>query len=68
MEEIINTIRCKLFGHKLIYNFEWMPSRAICKRCHTKFAFNSTSLEWYPVDEFLKEKRTDEELIIDWGS
>jgi len=28
---------CKLFGHKYSYNFVWMPSKCICKRCGMKW-------------------------------
>jgi hypothetical protein len=28
---------CKIFGHKYSYNFGWMPSKCVCKRCGMKW-------------------------------
>ncbi len=60
-------ILCKIFGHKFRYNFGWMPSKAICKRCHKKWvATGSLMDEWKEVDKFENESRTDEEIIRKW--
>ena len=28
---------CKVFGHRYQYNFGWMPSKCVCKRCGMKW-------------------------------
>lgn len=28
---------CKIIGHKYSYNFGWMPSKCVCKRCGMKW-------------------------------
>jgi len=33
MEKLI----CKIIGHKYSYNFTWMPSKCLCKRCGKKW-------------------------------
>lgn len=59
---------CKIFGHKPKYNFTWMPTKAICARCHKKWIAKGSLLNhWIEVDEFDGETRTDEELINKWG-
>ncbi len=62
----IKKIICYIFGHKWIYNFSWMPSRAICSRCFAKAEFDLSKLEWNSVELFKNEKRTNKQLINQW--
>ena len=57
---------CKIFGHKWLYNFKTMPSKAICSRCKCKAKENFRYAEWEYVDNFGEDKRSDAELISKW--
>ena len=59
-------ILCFLDGHKWLYNFPSMPSKAICGRCKSKTKLNFKTLDWTSVDYFENETRSDEELIQKW--
>jgi len=61
-------LKCKVFGHEWRYNFSTMPNKTICANCKIKAKFDLRGLEWNPIDTFEGEKRTDEELIAEWGS
>lgn len=43
-----------------------MPNKAICKRCYIKSRLNLTTLDWFIVEKFDGEERTDEELTDKW--
>ena len=58
---------CLIFGHRWLFNFSWMPSHAICKRCRRKADFDLHDLEWYPVDKFGDSLGTDDEIIKRWS-
>lgn len=63
---MISKLMCKYFGHKWMYNFTSLPSKAICRRCKCKSRFDIKELEWNVVDDFAGDKRTDEQLIEIW--
>ena len=37
MKNAIARIICKIKGHKYSYNFGWMPTKCVCKRCGMKW-------------------------------
>lgn len=58
---------CKIFGHRVKYNFTYMPSKAICERCHKKWIATGSLMNiWKEVEAFENDKRTDKELINKW--
>jgi len=57
---------CEKYHHKWKYNFASMPSKAICSECKIKNRFNLHDLEWFEVETFENETRTDDELIKQW--
>lgn len=59
---------CKILGHKWLYNFTTMPSKAICKRCSAKARFGPETLEWQAVDSFPPELGSDEQIKNRWSS
>lgn len=60
-------IICTLFGHRLRYNFRWLPNKCICKRCYMKWAAtHTTPCEWIEVTAFEGEMCTDKELSKKW--
>lgn len=64
----LKKIICYFFKHKWVYNFplQSMPNKAICKRCYIKSRLNLTTLDWFIVEKFDEEDRTDEELTDKW--
>lgn len=68
MSRICKIFMCKIFGHKFIYNFKWMPSRCMCKRCYVKFNYDVTKLEWNKAESFPENLGTDSEISDRWIS
>lgn len=62
----IKRLRCNIIGHQWRYNHPTMPTKAICKNCHTKEKLNTSKLEWEPVLFFNWEQRSDEQLSKMW--
>jgi hypothetical protein len=63
----MKSLICKIFGHQFRYNFTWMPSKAICKRCHKKWIATGSLLnKWEQVDYFDNDTRSDVELTMKW--
>ena len=63
---MMNKLKCKIFGHKWLFNFSTMPNKCICSCCRIKAKFNLYTLEWENIDKFYDENRTDEVLIEKW--
>lgn len=61
-------LHCRIFGHKLKYNFPLssMPNKCICQSCHKKWELNLTTLQWEMVDNFKHSLGTDKEIIKRW--
>jgi len=68
MKNFVNNILCKIFGHRMRFNFPSLPSKAICERCHRKWIWmvKLGPDSWKEVDKFPGENRTDEELCEKW--
>ena len=63
---------CEIEDHQYLYNFAWMPSKCICRRCHQKWKadYSGDIIHgeiWHEVDAFEGDTRTDEEIIKAWG-
>lgn len=67
MNKHIKKIICKIFGHKWVYNFNTLPNKCICTRCHQKQELGLEKLEWVDVDEFSSNIGTDDEIIKRWS-
>ena len=48
------------------YNFSTLPNKSICIKCKKKFELDLQNLDWVEVEEFIGEKRSDNELIQKW--
>ena len=66
------SVLCEIEGHQYLYNFDTLPSKSICRRCHRKWLadYNGDLINeeiWKEVDRFDNDPRKDEELIKAWG-
>jgi len=64
---------CEIEGHQYLYNFNSMPSKCICRRCHQTWRadYRGDLIHgeiWHEVDAFEGESRCDEEIIKSWYS
>lgn len=61
---------CKIFGHKLRYNFVVNPSKCVCARCEQKFLVGNSGYNFQmhlvEVDDFYNDTRSSKVLINKW--
>ena len=64
----INRTTCRLFGHRWKFNLALDPSKAICTRCKTKIKLDFCTDEWFEVESFSPDDRSDDVLCGKWIS
>lgn len=55
---------CMILGHKYVYNFAWMPNKANCTRCGTKWKTEINPKYNSPMDSmyiWIEDKQQDNE-------
>jgi len=63
---VFKKLKCKLLGHKWLYNFPSMPSRCLCKRCNLKMEYDFSALIFREVESFPPSLGTDAEIKKRW--
>jgi hypothetical protein len=54
---------CRFLNHDFRYNFQSMPNKRICKRCHKKEMWTNKPYVW---DKTFVDSRSDKELVSKW--
>jgi len=64
----LKNIVCYFLNHHWVYNspISSIPNKAMFKRCYVKSKLNLTTLDWYIVENFDGENRTNQELADNW--